>query len=339
MAVERCRLPRSAWGAIADHLKRVLNERLKEKGLSTSRWSPGVNQIERLLGRELCVLAWGVEAAPKDLMPNAIRNWVALKPEERWWLFSMAGSLTGMADDVDIGWRKAIRVALTENPTGEEVVAIRAKRPKLRRRLIALSSLSSRKPEYQFMNVPVLPPKVIPFSLKDAPSLIERLWPAQKISVEAQKERKANLGQTLTGLGSYWKGRKPLILVRACVLAALVPATSDSETDLAVFELLMGMSDDQIRDRFKKPLTVHEIETHASQQQRAALLEDHDGRPKLKRTPKHQRNELMSGVLARMPYELRVEKLRRPEEVLERLACEQDGTSQSTPWDRCEKHN
>ncbi|MGH8611447.1 MAG: DUF1156 domain-containing protein, partial [Gammaproteobacteria bacterium] len=56
-----------------------------------------------------------------------------------------------------------------------------------------------------------------PFSLKNAPSLIERLLPAQKLSAEAQKERKAGAGQTLTALGSYWKGRKPLILVRACV--------------------------------------------------------------------------------------------------------------------------
>ena len=49
------------------------------------------------------------------------------------------------------------------------------------------------------------------------PSLIEKLLPAQKISAEAQKERKAVHGQTLTALGSYWKGRKPLILVKACV--------------------------------------------------------------------------------------------------------------------------
>ena len=83
-------------------------------------------------------------------------------------------------------------------------------------------------------------PKVTPFSLKDAPSLIERVWPAQKISVEAQKERKADLGQTLTRLGSYWKGRKPLILVRACVLA-LLPATAMTRKDLAIFEILCGI--------------------------------------------------------------------------------------------------
>ena len=51
---------------------------------------------------------------------------------------------------------------------------------------------------------------VVPFSLRDAPSLIEKAWPTAKISAETQKERKAVQGQTLTGLGSYWKGRKPL---------------------------------------------------------------------------------------------------------------------------------
>jgi putative DNA methylase len=95
---------------------------------------------------------------------------------------------------------------------------------------------------------------VVPFSLKDAPSLIERVWPAQKISVEAQKERKAGAGQTLTALGSYWKGRKPLVLVRACVLASLLPATGQDEDDVSVFETLMGLADDQISSRFNKQL-------------------------------------------------------------------------------------
>src|SRR4051794_22933318 len=83
-----------------------------------------------------------------------------------------------------------------------------------------------------------------PLAWKDTPSLIERLFPAQKISAEAQKERKAGAGQTLTGLGSYWKGRKPLALVKACVLGALLPATDDAEQDLAVFEKLMAIDDE-----------------------------------------------------------------------------------------------
>lgn len=84
---------------------------------------------------------------------------------------------------------------------------------------------------------------IAPNSLRDAPALIERIWPAQKVSVEAQKERKAVHGQTLTSLGSYWKGRKPLILVKACILGALLPATDDQEADLALFEKLMAIDD------------------------------------------------------------------------------------------------
>ena len=44
---------------------------------------------------------------------------------------------------------------------------------------------------------------VTPFSLKDAPSLIERLLPVQKLSAEAYKEQMAVHGKTLTALGSY----------------------------------------------------------------------------------------------------------------------------------------
>jgi putative DNA methylase len=79
-----------------------------------------------------------------------------------------------------------------------------------------------------------------PFALRDAPALIEAVFPAQKISFEAQRERKAGAGQTLTALGSYWKGRKPLILVRAILLGSLLPQTDDPEQDLEIFEQLMA---------------------------------------------------------------------------------------------------
>lgn len=91
--------------------------------------------------------------------------------------------------------------------------------------------------------------ELTPFALKDAPALIEAVYPAQKISFEAQKERKANLGQTLTGLGSYWKGRKPLILVRSVVLGTLLPQTEDTEKDLEIFEMLMGFDLESLAKR------------------------------------------------------------------------------------------
>lgn len=88
-----------------------------------------------------------------------------------------------------------------------------------------------------------------PFSLKDAPALIESAFPVQRLSSEVYKERMAGSGQTLTALGSYWKGRKPLILNKACVLASLLPATESPAKDLEVFELLMGMDDTSMEKR------------------------------------------------------------------------------------------
>lgn len=156
---------------------------------------------------------------------------------------------------------------------------------------------------------------VISNSLRTAPSLIERVWPAQKLSVEAQKERKAVHGQTLTGLGSYWKGRKPLVLARACMLGALLPSTGDDEMDLEIFELLAGMSDEQVADRFKSPLNAVEIQEYGTATQRAALLDEIGEKAHLKKLDADTRITLMSGVLARMPYQDRVEKLLRPEEL------------------------
>lgn len=91
--------------------------------------------------------------------------------------------------------------------------------------------------------------ELTPFALKDTPALIEAVYPAQKISIEAQAERKAVQSQTLTGLGSYWKGRKPLILVRSIVLGSLLPQTDDAEKDLEIFEMLMGFDIESLAKR------------------------------------------------------------------------------------------
>lgn len=97
------------------------------------------------------------------------------------------------------------------------------------------------------------PSGVKALSLKDAPALIESLLPVQKLSVDVYKERMAGSSQTLTALGAYWKGRKPLVLNRACVLASLLPSTSDPLKDLEVFELLMGMDDVSLSQRLGLP--------------------------------------------------------------------------------------
>lgn len=165
------------------------------------------------------------------------------------------------------------------------------------------------------MNAPVKIEGMKPFSLANEPSLIERVWPAQKISVEAQKERKAGRSQTLTALGSYWKGRKPLFLVRACVLGALLPATEDVERDLAIFEKLCGIDVDQAEVRLRTLATLDEILTYGSPAQIAALTEEVEGRKLLRKLPREERTALMAGVVSRMPFSLMVDKLWRPEEI------------------------
>jgi hypothetical protein len=117
----RCVLARCAWAAIADAAKQTFNERLKANGLKTARWQVGEVKVARLLGKELMVLAWAVEKAEPGNYANAVRNWIGLRPEERWWLFSMAATASGRAEDGDIGWRKAIRFGLAEAPSQIEM--------------------------------------------------------------------------------------------------------------------------------------------------------------------------------------------------------------------------
>ena len=92
---------------------------------------------------------------------------------------------------------------------------------------------------------------IVPFSLKNAPALIERILPVQKLSAESYKEQVAVQGKTLTGLGSYWKGRKPLVLNKACILACLLPATDRAARDLEIFEMLMAMDQKSMEKRLE----------------------------------------------------------------------------------------
>src|SRR2546428_11165149 len=100
---------------------------------------------------------------------------------------------------------------------------------------------------------------ITPFPLKAAPALSERPLPVQKLSVEAYKEQMAVHGKPLTALGSYWKGRKPLILNKACILGCLLPATDDLVRDLEIFEKLMAMDDESFVARWKRRPKPREI--------------------------------------------------------------------------------
>jgi len=114
-------LPRSAWDDIAEEVKAEFNRRLRALGIKTGAWlKRGQVPVDRTLGKELVLLAWAIEDADPVLIPTAVRNWLGLAPEERWWLYMMTNASTGHAiNGRNKGWRKAVRFALTENPISE----------------------------------------------------------------------------------------------------------------------------------------------------------------------------------------------------------------------------
>jgi putative DNA methylase len=151
-----------------------------------------------------------------------------------------------------------------------------------------------------------------PYSLKDAPSLIEAQFPVGRLSAESYKERKSNLGQTLTALGTYWKGRKPLILVRAVVLGSLLPASDNPAKDLSIFLMLMGMDDGSIARRVKS-VSPKDIDTQWHDF--VSLVSVDDGRPKWRSDiDRGTRDRLIQQWLLDLPYESRLQYCRRPEE-------------------------
>ena len=178
---------------------------------------------------------------------------------------------------------------------------------------------------------------VTPFSLKDAPALIERLLPVQKLSAEAYKEQMAGAGKALTALGNYWKGRKPLILNKACILGCLLPATDDSARDLEVFEMLMAMDDESFAVRWKRRPRPKEILATLS----LSRIDDYfsieiDGSPPTlapvdwslpeyenakvswrKDISEIDRRRLEAQMLPKLPYRERVARAKRPEEVMD----------------------
>lgn len=110
--LDRALIDRARWTAIRSEVQRAFNARLSAHGLKPSAWKVGANLVDRLLGKELCVLAWAAEHMDMDRIPVAVRNWLALRPEERWWLFGMTAMSTGSIGDSGKGWRLALRHAL-----------------------------------------------------------------------------------------------------------------------------------------------------------------------------------------------------------------------------------
>lgn len=137
----RVMIDRTRWLALAPAFWDEANRRLRANGLPPCKFLKNPSKpvpVHPSLGKELCVLCWAVEDAPADDIPNALRNWEALAPEERWWLYTMTVATTGQALQRGVGWRKALRSALADNP----FVKGEGMSPRARRELLGHSQLS-----------------------------------------------------------------------------------------------------------------------------------------------------------------------------------------------------
>ena len=134
-------IDRTRWLALAPSFWEEANRRLQANGLPPAKFQKNPAKpvpVHPSLGKELCILCWAVEEATPDDIPNALHNWEALAPEERWWLYTMTVATTGQAMQKGIGWRKALRAAIADNPfiKGEGMS------PRARRELLGHSQLS-----------------------------------------------------------------------------------------------------------------------------------------------------------------------------------------------------
>lgn len=100
----RLKVPAEYWKVISRPLMLVFNEQLKKRKLKTGRWKPGVNQVDRLLGKELCVLGWAVVGVGMRQINTVINKWNALTMEDRWWFYNK-----GVRDKQ---WRDALSYGL-----------------------------------------------------------------------------------------------------------------------------------------------------------------------------------------------------------------------------------
>lgn len=106
------------WHDVSSHISEHFNARLEEDSKKKGNWRPVQVPLHLLMGKEMVLLLWAIEDLDPGQVHTAVRNWLGLRPEERWWLFTMTNAATGGIDDRR-GWRKAIKFALAENPVLE----------------------------------------------------------------------------------------------------------------------------------------------------------------------------------------------------------------------------
>lgn len=115
----RLEISKHKWGLVSKYLTTEFNTRLRKDQLSVGKFIVGKTPVEKLFGKEMMLLLWGIENCDPSNIPAAIRNWRGFMPEERWWLYTMTNASSGGIYDKK-GWRMALRYILCENPISEK---------------------------------------------------------------------------------------------------------------------------------------------------------------------------------------------------------------------------
>ena len=110
----RACFPRKHWKPLGEAALKDFNARLRERKASIGKWNIGETLLDRMLGKELCILLWAAEHAHVEQLPAICLKWTTLRPEERWWLYAMTAAQGGQAQDRERGWRKALFHALSD---------------------------------------------------------------------------------------------------------------------------------------------------------------------------------------------------------------------------------
>lgn len=147
-------------------------------------------------------------------------------------------------------------------------------------------------------------------------SFIETQFPVSKISKESYKERMANLGQTLTGLGKWW-GRKPLVLVRATIFGTLLPVSDNPEKDREIFLKLMTMDEEGLYLRKNKNFTQKELYELCDEDLKRRYMELNDkGKPVyIKGIEDDEKELLQKNAFSKLTYDEKLRMCNRPEHI------------------------
>ena len=98
-------LSKYKWKLIEDALKDEFNSRLRKEKAAGREVENRTSPCAAAFGKEMVLLAWAIEDCDPSVIPTAIKNWLGLSPEERWWLFTMTNAATGGLKDKRDGVR------------------------------------------------------------------------------------------------------------------------------------------------------------------------------------------------------------------------------------------